>query len=69
MGKNISIYLDDDTLKWLDELCKEWGMGRSKALQFVLEQSKQWAKALVPLLEKEKPQLADDLNKLIKRSE
>lgn len=69
MGRNISIYLDDETLKWLDQLCKEWGMGRSKAMGFVLMQAKQWAKALVPLLGKEKPKLAKDLRDLLKDSE
>ena len=69
MGKNISIYLDDDTLKWLEQLCKEWKMGKSEALQFVLKQSKQWSQALIPLLGKKNPGLADEVRKFVNNSE
>jgi hypothetical protein len=66
MGKNISIYLNDDALKWLDHLCEEWNMGRSETLQTVLIMWKKMTKSLDALLEQEK--LGDDLNKILKSS-
>jgi len=53
MGRNLSIYLTDDTLEWLDQLCELWNMGRSQAIQFVLITMKQWVKALIPILEEQ----------------
>jgi len=47
MGKNISIYLTDDVLEWLDRLCEIWDMGRSQAIQFLLITMKQWLKASI----------------------
>jgi len=69
LGKNISIYLDDDTLKWLDQLCAVWKMGRSEAIQFVLIHGKAFAKATIPLLEKKSPLRAEELREFMKNAE
>lgn len=73
-GKTISIYLNAEALKWLDQLCNEWGMtkkvkgrivpGRSEALQTMLIMWKKMTKSLNALLEQEK--LSVELNKILK---
>lgn len=62
MGRNISIYLNDDDLKWLDQLCKGWGVGRSQAIHYTLLIVKLSAHALIPILE---VQNLGDLKKII----
>ena len=68
MGKNISIYLDDDDIKWLDQLCGEWGLTRGKAMQTVLKQSRHMSEMLVGYLKTLNPKLSKQLNKLVEES-
>lgn len=68
MGDNISIYLNDDEIEWLDKLCGEWGMTRGKAIQYVLRQSREMSKTLVGLLKTQNPKLSRQLDKLVKDS-
>jgi hypothetical protein len=68
LGKNISVYLDDDTIKWLDQLCGEWGVTRGKALALVLQQSRSMSEMLVGYLKTQNPKLSKQLSKMVKDS-
>lgn len=67
MGRNISIYLDDEDLRWLDSICSEWQMTRGKAIQYVLRQSRAMSKMLVGFLKPQNPKLASDLKKMLEK--
>jgi hypothetical protein len=69
MGKNVTIYLDDPTLKWLDALCKEWHLTRGKALQLVLRQSRQMAGFLGSFIKTQYPELSRGLRKMVRETE
>jgi hypothetical protein len=68
LGKNISIYLDDDAVKWLDQMCGEWGVTRGKAIQLILQQSRSMSEMLVGYLKTQNPELSKQLNKMLKDS-
>ena len=65
MGKNISVYLDDETITWFDQLCGEWGLTRGKAIQMILKLSRQWVAYLTPFTKLGKPELHRDLVDLL----
>ena len=67
-GINISVYVDNETLKWLDQLCGEWGLTRGKAISMVLKESRKVAGILVAQLETLNPDLAKKLKKRLKDS-
>lgn len=66
--KSISIYLHADELKWLDQLCKIWGVGRSVAFQMILRTSKQSSETMLLSLLKNK-KLVKDLKEMLRESE
>ena len=68
MGTNISVYLDDDDIEWLDQLCGEWGLSRGKAISFVLKQSRQFSGMLGDFLKTQNPELSKALKEMMKGS-
>ena len=51
MGKNISIYLTDNALSWLDDKCTKSGMNRSKFIEFCIQQSAKFSPQLTEVLD------------------
>ena len=51
MGKNISIYLTDNALVWLDDKCSKSGMNRSKFVEFCIQQSAKFSPQLTGVLD------------------
>jgi hypothetical protein len=65
-GKTISIYLDAESLRYLDNLCKLFKKGRSETIQFLLTLYKKSSLALIPLLPKDQSYLADIIREMAK---
>lgn len=63
-GKTISIYLNADSLRYLDQLCKLYKVGRSKVIQQLIIQMKKTSLALIPLLGEDKSPLAEMIKKM-----
>lgn len=69
MGKNISVYLDDDTLEWLDQLCTQWKLTRGRAIQTVLQSGRLMSEVLLGFIQTGDSTLARNLSKLLKKTE
>ncbi len=65
LGTNISIYLDDETIEWLDQMCSEWGLTRGKAISFFLKESRHIVELVLPMINQD-PRLKSSLEKLFK---
>jgi hypothetical protein len=58
-GKTVSIYLNAESLRYLDKLGELLKKGRSETIQFLITVYKQSSLALIPLLPKDQSYLAD----------
>ena len=65
-GKTISVYLDAESLRYLDKLCKLFEKGRSETIQFLICIYKKSSLALIPLLPKDQSYLADIIREMAK---
>ena len=65
-GKTISIYLDTESLRYLDQLCKLFKKGRSQTIQFLITLYKKSSLALIPLLPKDLSYVADKIREIAK---
>jgi len=69
LGKNISIYLSQENLAYLDKLGEAWHTGRSETIQRLLELIRMWVPALWNLMSEAKSPLLDELKKYYPNSE
>ncbi|MCW3985918.1 MAG: hypothetical protein NWE91_05870 [Candidatus Bathyarchaeota archaeon] len=69
MGKNISIYLTDENLEFLDQLCKAWKMGRSPTVQYLLDYIRKMAPMMLQIMKETQSPLTDHLTKIFPESE
>lgn len=64
-GKNISIYLNAESLRYLNQLCKLFNAGRSEVIQDLILRTKKASLALIPMLETEdKSPIAEIIRKM-----
>jgi hypothetical protein len=63
-GKNISIYLNAESLQYLDQLCKLFNAGRSEVIQDMILRTKKASLQLIPLLSNDKSPLAEMIRKI-----
>lgn len=63
-GKTISIYLNAESLRYLDQLCKLFNVGRSKVIQDLIVRTKKASLALIPLLGEDKSPIAEIIKKM-----
>lgn len=68
MGKTISIYLHEKELRWLDQLCKLWGVGRSEAFQMILQLSRKQSETTL-LAVFENKEMTKKLKRMLRNSE
>jgi len=65
-GKTVSIYLNAENLRYLDQLCKLFEKGRSETIQLLITLYKKSSLALIPLLPKDLSYLADIIREVAK---
>jgi hypothetical protein len=63
-GKTISIYLNAESLRYVDQLCQLFKAGRSEVIQQMIVQTKQASLAILPMLGGDKSPLAEVLKKM-----
>lgn len=68
-GKTISIYLNAESLRYLDQLCKLFKAGRSKVIQDLILQMKKFSLVVSTTIPEDKSELADMIRKMAYGSE
>jgi hypothetical protein len=68
-GKNISIYLNAESLRYLDQLCKLYGWNRSKTIQDMILRIKKASLSVIPMLGDDKSEIAEFIRKMAFGSE
>jgi len=69
LGKNISIYLTNENLEYLDKLCEAWKMGRSKAIQYLIDYIRRMTPMMLQMLKETESPLSELFPKIFPESE
>ena len=65
-GKTISVYLNAENLRYLDQLCKLFEKGRSETIQFLITLYKKSSLAILNLLSEDQSDVADKMREMAK---
>jgi len=68
-GNNISVYLSNENLKYLDKLGEAWHTGRSETIQRLLELIRMWVPKLWDMMVKAESPNLDELKKYYPNNE
>jgi len=65
-GKTISVYLNAENLRYLDQLCKLFKKGRSETIQFLIQLYKKSSLAIIPFLTKDQSYIENKIREMAK---